>query len=180
MLTLFTDLDVEHLTLTSGVFWTALNIDYPGHSFSHLGVFFGMPVHKPYQLTKTDINFHPEGLNGRLPNQDLINSFRLVSTYTGGVPVLLYDHRDPREVPHLESQLSIIPSWLPEFIKKQDAVKEYGFRAKNILKHVGYQARGQTNGVHGLLHRYVNSPSQQIYVSCLMYHRFITGSVLML
>ncbi|KAK7693461.1 hypothetical protein QCA50_003029 [Cerrena zonata] len=129
------NLDADPLTLSSGVIWTALNIDYPGHSFSHLGVFF-------------------EGLNGRLPNQDLINSFRLVSTYTGGVPVLLYDHRDPREVPHLESQLSIIPTWLPDVVKKQDAVREYGFRAKNILKHVGYQARGQTNGVHGLLHRF--------------------------
>lgn len=31
----------EPLELTSGVIWTALNIDYPGHSFSHLGMFFG-------------------------------------------------------------------------------------------------------------------------------------------
>jgi glycosylphosphatidylinositol transamidase len=35
------DLDVEPLSITSGVVWTALNIDYPGHSFSHLGVFRG-------------------------------------------------------------------------------------------------------------------------------------------
>jgi glycosylphosphatidylinositol transamidase len=35
------DLDVESLSITSGVIWTALNIDYPGHSFSHLGVFRG-------------------------------------------------------------------------------------------------------------------------------------------
>ena len=34
-------LDVEPLSITSGVVWTALNIDYPGHSFSHLGVFRG-------------------------------------------------------------------------------------------------------------------------------------------
>jgi hypothetical protein len=34
-------LDVEPLYITSGVVWTALNIDYPGHSFSHLGVFRG-------------------------------------------------------------------------------------------------------------------------------------------
>jgi hypothetical protein len=36
-----TDLDAEPLELASGVIWTALNIDYPGHSFSHLGLFFG-------------------------------------------------------------------------------------------------------------------------------------------
>ena len=123
--------------------------------------------------TRPEVDVQTEGLNGRLPNQDLINSFRLVSTYTGGVPVLLYDHRDPREVPHLESQLSIIPSWLPDLIRKQDAVKEYGFRAKNILKHVGYQARGQTNGVHGLLHRYATTLAERIYVSCLMYFQFL-------
>jgi GPI-anchor transamidase subunit GAA1 len=36
------DLQVEPLMLSSGVIWTALNIDYPGHSFSHLGIFFGL------------------------------------------------------------------------------------------------------------------------------------------
>ena len=25
-----------------GVIWTALVLDYPGHSFSHLGLFFGV------------------------------------------------------------------------------------------------------------------------------------------
>src|ERR1700728_2114268 len=35
------DMHADHLTLSSGVIWTALNIDYPGHSFSHLGIFFG-------------------------------------------------------------------------------------------------------------------------------------------
>lgn len=37
----YTDLDTELLELTSGVIWNALNIDYSGNSFSHLGVFFG-------------------------------------------------------------------------------------------------------------------------------------------
>ena len=37
----FLGLQAEPLNLYSGVIWTALNIDYPGHSFSHLGVFFG-------------------------------------------------------------------------------------------------------------------------------------------
>ena len=35
------DLQADELELTSGVIWTALNIDYPGHSFSHLGIFHG-------------------------------------------------------------------------------------------------------------------------------------------
>ena len=35
------DMHADSLQLTSGVIWTALNIDYPGHSFSHLGIFWG-------------------------------------------------------------------------------------------------------------------------------------------
>lgn len=35
------DLEAESLNLAPGVIWNALNIDYPGHSFSHLGVFYG-------------------------------------------------------------------------------------------------------------------------------------------
>lgn len=35
------DLQTGFLSLSSGVIWNALNIDYPGHSFSHLGAFHG-------------------------------------------------------------------------------------------------------------------------------------------
>lgn len=31
-------------SLFSGIVWTGLNIDYPGHSFSHLGLFYGKPA----------------------------------------------------------------------------------------------------------------------------------------
>lgn len=119
------NLFAEPLRLSSGVIWTALNIDYPGHSFSHLGVFF-------------------EGLNGRLPNQDLINSFQLISRFTGGVPVFVYDHSDSRE----------LPVWLPGVLEHVNGINEYAYRAKNILRHVGYQARGKASGVHGLLHQF--------------------------
>ncbi|KAH9952052.1 Gaa1-domain-containing protein [Amylocystis lapponica] len=129
------NLQAEPLTLPSGVIWTALNIDYPGHSFSHLGVFF-------------------EGLNGRLPNQDLINSFYVVAQHTGGVPLVVYDHLDPREFPGRQDELSIIPTWVPEPVKQNKEVNEYAARMKNVLRHVSYQARGQASGVHGLLHQF--------------------------
>jgi len=128
-------LDVESLSITSGVIWTALNIDYPGHSFSHLGVF-------------------REGLNGRLPNQDLINSFRIVSEHTGRVPVLLYDHYEPSEFPGREGIRNFYPSWFPKSLWERGNVLEYGYRAKNILKHFAYQARGRASGTHGLFHQY--------------------------
>lgn len=31
----------EYHSLFGGVIWTGLNIDYPGHSFSHVGIFYG-------------------------------------------------------------------------------------------------------------------------------------------
>ncbi|RPD66113.1 Gaa1-domain-containing protein [Lentinus tigrinus ALCF2SS1-7] len=126
------NLHAEPLTLSSGVIWTAINVDYPGHSFSHLGIFF-------------------EGLNGRLPNQDLLNSVSLIARHTGGVPVLVHDHVDPRDTPNTPS---ILPAWLPEALKSNADVQEYAVRARNIVRHMNYQARGAASGVHGLLHRF--------------------------
>ncbi|KAF9791259.1 Gaa1-domain-containing protein, partial [Thelephora terrestris] len=122
----------EPLQLTSGVIWTALNIDYPGHSFSHLGIFW-------------------EGLNGRLPNQDLLNSFHIISRNTGGVPVLLYDNYDPDDN-NWGDPLPLL--WLPSILKNNGRVKDYVYRARNLLRHVSYQARGHPSGIHGLLHQF--------------------------
>ncbi|KAI0748103.1 Gaa1-domain-containing protein [Daedaleopsis nitida] len=126
------NLRAEPLKLSSGVIWTAINVDYPGHSFSHLGIFF-------------------EGLNGRLPNQDLQNSVSVIARHTGGVPVLVHDHIDPRDSP---GQPSLIPAWLPEELKRNPDVQEYAARAKNVVCHMNYQARGLASGVHGLLHQF--------------------------
>ncbi|KAI0032220.1 Gaa1-like protein [Vararia minispora EC-137] len=127
-------LDADPLNLPSGVVWTSLNIDYPGHSFSHLGVF-------------------REGINGRLPNQDLINSFRIIS-YTASVPVVLYDHIEPSEYPGRQQLNDFLPSWIPQSVLDNPSVLEYAYRARNVLKHFGYQARGKASGIHGLLHQY--------------------------
>ncbi|KAF8163462.1 Gaa1-domain-containing protein [Crassisporium funariophilum] len=123
------ELGIEPLKLTSGVIWTALNIDYPGHSFSHLGVFF-------------------EGLNGRLPNQDLINSFERIARYTAGVPVTVYDHLEPHETSDDVSR------WIPKFVNEFPGVKQYLYQARNVVRHVAYQANGRGSGVHGLFHQF--------------------------
>ena len=94
-----------------------------------------------------------EGLNGRLPNQDLINSFRVISQHTGNVPVLLYDHYEPSEFPGREQIRHFFPSWLPDWIREHGDVIEYGYRAKNMLKHFAYQAKGRASGAHGLFHQ---------------------------
>ncbi|GLB34825.1 putative gpi-anchor transamidase [Lyophyllum shimeji] len=119
----------DPLTLSSGVIWTALNIDYPGHSFSHLGIFF-------------------EGLNGRLPNQDLLNAFQRIARYQ--VPVVLYDHLEVHDQP----DSSVLPWFIPSILRKDSEVQTYAYQARNVIRHVGYQARGRPSGVHGLYHQF--------------------------
>lgn len=31
----------EYYDLFPGLIWTGLNLDYPGHSFEHIGLFYG-------------------------------------------------------------------------------------------------------------------------------------------
>ncbi|KAI4525000.1 Gaa1-like protein [Schizophyllum commune Loenen D] len=143
------NLIAEPLELSSGVIWTALNVDYPGHSFSHLGLYF-------------------EGLNGRLPNQDLLNSIFRIARNTVGVPVILYDYKDTFRFEQwtieLASEDSLLgrlglekwemKNWVPKSIRLNPAARAYATKARHILRHFGYQARGRASGVHGLLHQY--------------------------
>ncbi|KAF8637410.1 hypothetical protein AX17_002905 [Amanita inopinata Kibby_2008] len=122
------NLQAEPLHLSSGIIWTALNVDYPGHSFSHLGIFY-------------------EGCNGRLPNQDLQNSVYWIAR-SNGIPVTVYDHTDAVE----SNKLPFSLDWLSSPVRQE--LFTYYQRAKNILRHVGYQARGRPSGVHGLYHQF--------------------------
>ena len=80
-----------------------------------------------------------------------MNSFRIISHDTGRVPVILYDHVDPgRGNPLL---LSSFVSYAPSFLRELLGLNDYDQRAKNILRHIGYQAQGKASGVHGLFHR---------------------------
>ncbi|KAL1408622.1 Glycosyl phosphatidyl inositol protein transamidase complex subunit [Vanrija albida] len=87
--------------------WTALNIDYPYHSFSHLGVFF-------------------EGTNGRLPNQDAVNSVLHVAKYGVWVDSTIHDLDERPQA-------------------------NYRFGAKALLDHFKYMALGRPSAAHGLL-----------------------------
>ena len=63
----------------------------------------------------------------------------------------VYDHIDHHEFP--EAASGFLPQWAPQFVRDSEDVKEYVDRARNVLRHVGYQARGRASGVHGLLHQ---------------------------
>ena len=72
------------------------------------------------------------------------------------MPVLLYDNRTPDDS---DWQDSVLISWLPSALRNNQRVKDYTYRARNLLRHVSYQARGHPSGIHGLLHQYVKLPS---------------------
>ncbi|WVN87652.1 uncharacterized protein L203_102835 [Cryptococcus depauperatus CBS 7841] len=110
----------SYYELFSGVVWTGLNIDYPGHSFSHLGLFY-------------------EGTNGRLPNQDIINTVSQIAQSTAGVPIRY--HNIPDE-PGTWSTTGI--QWLGNYV----------LGAKHLLHHLLFAASGRASGGHGLLAKY--------------------------
>lgn len=86
-----------------------------------------------------------EGTNGRLPNQDLLNSVNVITQYTGGIPVVLYDGGDDMLRARLEG-------FLPSFLRNSHVI-DYLVRGSHILRHVGYQSGGQPSGIHGLFHQ---------------------------
>ena len=57
------DLRTERLPLTTGPIWAAINLDYPHHSFSHIGLYFGTSLSRRTLKLKTDLC--PTPLRGR-------------------------------------------------------------------------------------------------------------------
>ncbi|CAE6483083.1 unnamed protein product [Rhizoctonia solani] len=135
------NLETQPLSLLGGVIWTALCIDYPGHSFSHLGVYF-------------------EGLNGRLPNQDLLNSVLNIARYSNGVSVLAYDILDHLRTDHpsdFGSWMNYLWTYVPKTIQKllnDPNMKLFENRADIVSRGIAWQASGRASGVHGLFHQY--------------------------
>lgn len=69
--------------------------------------------------------------------------------------MLLYDNHDPNDGNWRDPPLV---SWLPSVLRNNKRVKDYVHRARNLLRHVSYQARGHPSGIHGLLHQCVKLP----------------------
>ena len=78
-----------------------------------------------------------EGLNGRLPNQDVINSIAHISRWAGGVHTRIHDLPD--------SAARYGPSWL------QDPLESYLVGARHLWDHFTYAALGRASGGHGVL-----------------------------
>ncbi|KAL7424930.1 Glycosyl phosphatidyl inositol protein transamidase complex subunit [Cryptotrichosporon argae] len=102
--------------LYPGNVWTALVLDYPGHSFDWLGIYY-------------------EGTNGRLPNQDAINTVAHVARYSIGVDTRLHD----------------LDASAPEWASWGQAVQDYVVGARHLWAHAQFAALGKPSAAHGLL-----------------------------
>ncbi|KAF9172238.1 Glycosyl phosphatidyl inositol protein transamidase complex subunit [Mortierella sp. AD010] len=105
----------ETLHVRSGAIQAALNLDFPGTGdYNALGVFF-------------------EGVNGQLPNLDMINTISQISEGIAPVELTLHDEL----VPYTENM-----------------TKNYINSLKKMLYMMKYQAAGTPTGNHGLYLKY--------------------------
>lgn len=89
-------------------------------------------------IKKQISNIHNvEGTNGRLPNQDVINTVSKVAQYTGQVPLRYHNISN--------QPLHRIP-WLGRYM----------LAAKHLLHHFAYAALGRSSAGHGPLAKYVS------------------------
>ncbi|KAG0666333.1 Glycosyl phosphatidyl inositol protein transamidase complex subunit [Rhodotorula mucilaginosa] len=119
----------KRLPLTTGPIWAAINLDYPHHSFSHIGLYF-------------------EGANGHLPNMDLINSASRILHHTGIQPLLhTYNSHDDQH-PLIKS----VSEALPQVVRSE--VKTYLHGAANLFRQVALGADSRVLGPEGSFGRY--------------------------
>ncbi|KAK4053579.1 Glycosyl phosphatidyl inositol protein transamidase complex subunit [Microbotryomycetes sp. JL221] len=123
------NLIAEPLQLSTGGIWAALNLDYPHHSFSHVGLYY-------------------EGTNGHLTNLDFVNSATSILKHTG-IPVILHS-----DVPEESSGLtSYLPDFLTTFVKPQ-IIDTYIKSSKNLVRQLSICAQGRPQGPEGLFGKY--------------------------
>jgi glycosylphosphatidylinositol transamidase len=78
-------------------------------------------------------------VNGRLPNQDIVNSVAHVARWAGGVPPRLHDIDDSIE------DKEFGPSWI------KGHVGRYLLAAEHLLRHFAFAATGRASAAHGVL-----------------------------
>lgn len=126
----------DKLQCGSSAIWNAIALDYPSDSFSH-------------------IVLKHEGLQGQLPNMDLINTFTRVAQRTDGIPVSLSASSEHDEG-WSEEPLGAIGIFLEKHLwKESDGSKRYLSGLLNVIKQISFLSAGEPSGIHGLFHRYV-------------------------
>lgn len=115
------NLKMEELEIRTGSIWAALNLDFPFHSFSHIGIEY-------------------EGINGQLPNLDLINSIAHIVRWTGSCPITIHD--EPLEPTY--------PNYLPD----HPELHKYIQAGRTIIRQMSYGLMGSPSGPEGTFSTY--------------------------
>lgn len=129
-----TDLKADRLVCSGAAIWNALAIDYPSDSFSHVVI-------------------KHEGLQGQLPNLDVINALTRIAQRTDGLPVSLsasseHDNRWSKE------PLGVLGKYLEQGLWKDDeGAKKYLSGLLNVASQIGFLSMGRPSGIHGVFHQ---------------------------
>ncbi|GAA5979372.1 hypothetical protein JCM11641_005016 [Rhodosporidiobolus odoratus] len=121
------NLEANALKLTTGAIWASLSLDYPHHSFSHVGIFY-------------------EGANGQLPNLDFVNAASRILRHSGITP-LLHSY-DPSSRSALPSLLRFLP------FASHPEVQRYSHAFRNLFHQVALGADGRVSGPEGAAGKY--------------------------
>lgn len=127
------NLECDELKTRGALVWNALSIDYPSDSFSR-------------------IILKHEGLNGQLPNLDVISTLTNVMYRADGLPVELTDSTvEDWE----ERALGEIGDLLEKhLLQSGDGTRKYLSGLWNMFGQISRLTIGRPTGVHGLFHRY--------------------------
>ncbi|PWN34863.1 Gaa1-domain-containing protein, partial [Meira miltonrushii] len=127
------NLDCEELQTRGALVWNALSIDYPSDSFS-------------------GIILKHEGLNGQLPNLDVISTLTNVMYRADGLPVEL---NDATEDDWEERPWGEVGDLLEKhLLQSGDGTRKYLSGLWNMFGQISRLTIGRPTGVHGLFHRY--------------------------
>jgi hypothetical protein len=127
-------LEADRLECGGASIWNALAIDYPSDSFSQIVI-------------------KHEGLQGQLPNLDVINTFVRIAQRTDGLPVSLSASSEHDEGWNNEP-LGAIGTYLEKHLWKDgEGAKKYVSGLMNVASQIGFLSTGRPSGIHGVFHQ---------------------------
>lgn len=128
------NLHTERIQESGSLIWNAMAFDYPSDSFSSIVV-------------------RHEGLDGQLPNLDVINTLTRVAERINGVPIELSESSVPPR-PY-QRRLGSLGALLEEHLwGDRDGEAKYLGGLLNVLGQLRNLVVGHPTGVHGLFHRF--------------------------
>lgn len=127
--------DADPVRIGGSHVWNAISLDYPADSFSSLVVQY-------------------EGLNGQLPNMDVVNTLvRVAERVANGVPTYLTARSETTIL--LDAVRRLSDRWeIPLRSDVERELRNYEQGARAAARQFGHGAAGSASGPHGVFQRY--------------------------